>query len=103
MVSLSEQDREQLDEALWGGRIYDDVPLVVEQIVARHVAAALEQAADRVAEFDWDDNFHAGEFGEDGEDGDFIRAGYYSAIERACLLLGGQINDWRDRKPQIHN
>lgn len=94
MVSLSDKERERLDEALWGGCIYDDVPLVVAQIVADHVAAALEDAAERIVEFHWADSYHADEV---------LAPGYYSAIERACLLLRGQINNWRDRKPQIHN
>ena len=45
---LTDEDREALDEALWGGRSYDDVPAVVEAIVARHVEAERERIAQAI-------------------------------------------------------
>ena len=49
---LTDAEREALDEALWGGRIYDDVPAVVEQIkrdAVKHVMARIQALAD-----EWD-------------------------------------------------
>ncbi len=51
MVSLSDQEREQIALSVWGAGSRTRSPLLpillseIDQIVARHVAAALERAA----------------------------------------------------------
>jgi hypothetical protein len=46
---MTEAEREALDEALWGGRIHDDVPAVVERILFDR-AALVTAAEDRMRE-----------------------------------------------------
>lgn len=54
MVSLSDQEREQIASCVWSAGSRTRSPLLpillseIDQIVARHVAAALEQAADSI-------------------------------------------------------
>lgn len=45
MSDLTSEQTERLDEALWGGRIYDDVPAVVTDLIEQAKADERERIA----------------------------------------------------------